>query len=186
VALGGDGAFVYTPAAGYSGRDSFRYRAGDGELESEASVTIDVKAAVRAAASPPSAEAALTGCGMTGDVVIGTDSADRHPGSALTDIVFGGRGNDVLGGGAGRDCLVGGAGRDRLSGGPGRDRLHGGTGRDRLDPGPGTDRVAAGPGNDLVITVGNMVDTIDCGPGRDVAIVDRLDRTRRCERVRLR
>jgi hypothetical protein len=31
-----------------------------------------------------------------------------------------------------------------------------------------------------------LVDTIDSGPGRDVAVVDRLDRTRRCERVTVR
>ena len=81
----------------------------------------------------------------------------------------------------GRDCLFGGAGNDRLSGGAGNDRL----------PAAGAathnGRIAAGSGNDRVLARGQARDTIDCGPGRgDVAIVDALDDTSRCERVRLR
>jgi hypothetical protein len=34
LTLDADGSFNYTPAAGYSGPDSFTYRAGDGQLES--------------------------------------------------------------------------------------------------------------------------------------------------------
>jgi hypothetical protein len=47
--------------------------------------------------------------------------------------------------------------------------------------------IPAGPGDDRVRARGAARDTIDCGPGRlDVAIVDRLDATRDCERVRVR
>jgi Ca2+-binding RTX toxin-like protein len=78
---------------------------------------------------------------------------------------------------AGRDCLFGGSGIDRLAGGPGRDRLLGGRGRDRI---------AAGPGNDRVRARGQARDTVDCGPGQnDVATVEGLDQTRRCEQIRM-
>jgi alpha-tubulin suppressor-like RCC1 family protein len=44
--LNSDGSFVYTPAAGFSGMDSFTYRASDGTLESNtATVTITVNPA---------------------------------------------------------------------------------------------------------------------------------------------
>jgi hypothetical protein len=49
-----------------------------------------------------------------------------------------------------------------------------------------THRLSGGSGNDRVLARGQARDTIDCGPGqRDVAIVDPLDDTSRCERVRL-
>jgi hypothetical protein len=44
--------------------------------------------------------------------------------------------------------------------------------------------VAAGAGKDRVLARDGRRDVIDCGHGRDVAIVDRFDRTRRCEHVR--
>ena len=34
LTLNGDGSFVYTPAADYSGPDSFTYKANDGTAES--------------------------------------------------------------------------------------------------------------------------------------------------------
>jgi hypothetical protein len=53
-----------------------------------------------------------------------------------------------------------------------------------LDPGSGRDRVATGTANDRVAARGGVSDRVDCGPGtRDVVIVDRLDRIRRCDRV---
>lgn len=43
--LSANGGFNYTPAANYNGSDSFRYRAGDGKLQSEpATVSITVRA----------------------------------------------------------------------------------------------------------------------------------------------
>ncbi|MDQ3723238.1 MAG: hypothetical protein M3376_09280, partial [Actinomycetota bacterium] len=61
--------------------------------------------------------------------------------------------------------LDGGAGNDRLTGGFDPDILRGGRGRDRL------------------VAVDGARDILDCGPGRDTAIVDRKDRVRNCERV---
>src|SRR5439155_319271 len=43
VALNANGSFTYTPAAGYTGADSFTYKANDGQLDSNvATVTITV------------------------------------------------------------------------------------------------------------------------------------------------
>ncbi|MEX2174254.1 MAG: Ig-like domain-containing protein [Pirellulaceae bacterium] len=42
LVLNADGSFSYTPNAGFDGTDTFVYAAGDGELESEATVTITV------------------------------------------------------------------------------------------------------------------------------------------------
>jgi len=46
LALAADGSFAYTPAAGFTGADSFAYRAGDGAATSApATVSIDVRPA---------------------------------------------------------------------------------------------------------------------------------------------
>ena len=89
-----------------------------------------------------------------------------------------------LRGDAGPNRLVGTVGGDRLSGEAGDDRLEGGKGNDCLEGGPGRDRIAAGPGNDRIRARDGAADKIDCGPGNDTAIVDRLDRTRNCEHVK--
>jgi Tol biopolymer transport system component len=149
-------------------------------------------------AGPPVVRAgpAQPGCPLVGELILGGDGDDERSGGASSDIIFGRSGDDLLRGLVGADCVYGERGADRLSGGGGPDRLFGGRGADRLrggaggdviNPGSGRDRVAAGPGNDRVLARGNARDTIDCGPGRrDLALIDRFDDTRRCERVRLR
>ena len=85
------------------------------------------------------------------------------------------KGNDVFGGTKGKDRVSGKGGRDKVCGRAGKDRLKGGPGRDYLRGGDGNDRVVGGPGRDRV----------DCGRGRrDVAVLSRTDRERRCERVK--
>jgi Ca2+-binding RTX toxin-like protein len=79
--------------------------------------------------------------------------------------------------------VSGGPGKDRLFGGPGNDAVSGGPGNDRIDPGSGRDHVSAGAGNDRIFARDGQRDVVDCGPGHDVAIVDRVDVTRRCEVV---
>jgi VCBS repeat-containing protein len=59
LTLNADGSFVYTPAAGFSGTDSFTYRAGDGSLSDLATVTLQVKPA-------PATEGKVTGGGING------------------------------------------------------------------------------------------------------------------------
>jgi Ca2+-binding RTX toxin-like protein len=80
----------------------------------------------------------------------------------------------------------GGPGADNLFGDAGVNAIEGGPGHDLIDAGAGTDTVRAGPGRDAVLARDDARDTIACGAGRDVAVVDELDAIRRggesCER----
>lgn len=105
---------------------------------------------------------------------IGTAAADALAGTPWDDVIRGRGGNDRILGLGGGDDLAGGAGADRVEGGSGPDRLTGGPGADRLVGGSGADRIEARDG---------VRDAVSCGPGRDVARVDRGDRTTGCERV---
>jgi hypothetical protein len=48
---------------------------------------------------------------------------------------------------------------------------------------PAADNIVAGPGNDFVQSAFGGVDSVDCGPGTDVASADQTDRVRNCEIV---
>jgi hypothetical protein len=100
-----------------------------------------------------------------GKRINGSAAANRLNGSAGPDVVHGLAGNDQLDGEAGNDKLYGDGGNDSLVGSAGRDSMFGGTGNDSLS--------AADGARDLV----------DCGSGRDTAVVDRFDVARGCERV---
>jgi hypothetical protein len=105
------------------------------------------------------------------------------------DRLRGGKGHDELVGGVSRDVLRGGRGRDRLYGESGRDLLIGGRGDDYLEGygyAASPDRYRAGPGDDHVDSQDGVVQTVDCGPGRDAILADRRDRLTGCERVRHR
>ena len=145
------------------------------------------------------------------DVLDGGGDADRVFGGPGADKVFGancqvgqlGRlcdnpGREVLRGGAGDDeiranrCVVSFCSRQRFvslngsvySGGPGRDRIIGADGRERIIGGPGADVLRGGLGRDTILAAGDgRRDLVRCGPGRDRARVDRIDRVRACERV---
>ena len=67
----------------------------------------------------------------------------------------------------GNDTILGGAGDDRIDGGAGNDVITGGSGADRLFGGPGSDTIYAADGER---------DVIDCGAGRDRAVVDSFDK----------
>lgn len=120
-------------------------------------------------------------------ITVGSERADRVPGTALRDYSFGLAGHDRLGGGAeddflygdaGRDLLVGAGDQDRLNGGDGDDRAYGGelgddligeAGNDFLDAGPGHDDLEGGMGNDtLVGGLGADAFAIDPMSGNDV------------------
>jgi Tol biopolymer transport system component len=92
----------------------------------------------------------------------------------------------------GDDVLFGTSGPDRICGLTGADRIYGGSGDDYIDSGNGADIVVGGPGHDTILTKGGndtvyardgQRDWIDCGTERDVAVVDRFDRTFHCETV---
>jgi Ca2+-binding RTX toxin-like protein len=115
----------------------------------------------------------LTG-GARGDRLVGTSAADR---------IYGRGGADRISGRGGNDCLWGGTGNDRIRAGAGADRVHGSSGNDVLTGNSGRDSLWGGLGADLIYARDGERDTIDCGPGRDRAVVDRVDRVRHCERV---
>lgn len=79
--------------------------------------------------------------------------------------------------------VAGTAGNDRLTGTKAAERIDGRGGNDRIDGKGGRDTLLGGAGNDTVIAADGAVDTIDCGPGRDIATADRNDKVTRCERV---
>jgi Ca2+-binding RTX toxin-like protein len=113
----------------------------------------------------------------------GTSGPDNLRGTSGADRLFGRGGADVLRGLGGNDLLDGGPGNDRLYGDGGNDTLVGGLGNDLLVGGPGVNRYTAGAGNDTVRAANGRREAVNCGVGRDVAVVDRSDRPSGCERV---
>lgn len=107
--------------------------------------------------------------GVRPNLLLGSEGGDRLTGYLGDDEISGGDGGDCVGGGPGADRLWGGGGADRVRGGPGNDSIVGGSGRDRLSGGSGDDVIDARDG---------FPDRVDCGPGRDRAIVDAFDRVR--------
>jgi Ca2+-binding RTX toxin-like protein len=110
-----------------------------------------------------------------GDVIVGTDCADRIVVPPSVTYVDGGPGDDTIvgsetgaisgscetgchlevgsqtfEGGAGDDIVYGDRGNDILRGNGGDDRLYGGIGDDRLEGGPGNDWLSGGFGADYI------------------------------------
>jgi dipeptidyl aminopeptidase/acylaminoacyl peptidase len=71
----------------------------------------------------------------------------------------------------------------RFDGGPGPDKLVGTPYSDIIRGFAGRDRIYAGDGDDRIEARDGFRDLIDCGPGNDTAVVDRLDVVRNCEHV---
>ena len=74
-----------------------------------------------------------------------------------------------------------------MEGGSGRDNVSGGLGADSVDGGAAADMMRAGAGDDEVVAKDGYADRlVDCGPGDDVAFVDRgLDSNiKGCEKLR--
>jgi len=104
--------------------------------------------------------------GGGGETIRGTNGKDHLVGTQRADTILGRGAADVLRGRRGNDVLNGGTGGDRLTGGKGYDRLTG-----------------AG-GSDLIRARDGHLDTVNCGPGRDRAVVDRAeDGVYDCERL---
>jgi Ca2+-binding RTX toxin-like protein len=134
------------------------------------------------------------------DLISGRRGADRIFGYGSADTIHAGPGNDwVTGGpyaeGDEGDYIDGGPGKDVLEGGRGQqssysmwdDVLLGRAGSDVLRGGPGFDILSGGTGNDTIHARDGVQDRIKCGPGHDVALVDKRDRVAAdCETVRVR
>ena len=149
----------------------------------------------------PASALALTIIGTNGDdVIIGSPQRDRIAAlggddqvdaAGAADRVRAGEGNDRVGGGEGPDRMSGGPGDDTQAGGEGDDHIYAWTGADVSFGGPGNDhlwgRIRADvpadgvdelhgeEGNDLFLARDGEADLIDCGEGRDIALLDPLD-----------
>jgi subtilase family serine protease len=181
LSLAADGTFIYTPAAGFFGVDSFTYVASDGEDDSlAATVTITVEQAP-VGGSVTLEDGVLIIVGTEGDDVVeikrsarmvtvhasflpGPEHAVAFKNSSVerieaallagddTMIVDSGlRRNATIDGGAGNDTLTSGRGDDLLIGGDGDDDLFARFGRDVLVGGDGNDLLRGGDGRDVLI-----------------------------------
>jgi Ca2+-binding RTX toxin-like protein len=97
--------------------------------------------------------------------IVGTARGEYLAGGGFDDSIFGMGGNDTIMGGAGDDHLDGGAGNDVITGGSGADTIFGGA------------------GSDTIYAADGERDVIDCGAGRDRAVVDSVDIVKNCEVV---
>jgi Ca2+-binding RTX toxin-like protein len=85
--------------------------------------------------------------------------------------------------------VLGGSQGDTLTGSSGANSVDGTAGHDYVDGGRGVDVLAGGPSADVVASRdGTRDQPVSCGPGQDLAIVDRKDRVvrrgaNRCEQV---
>jgi hypothetical protein len=134
------------------------------------------------------------------DILAGTAGPNLICGLGGNDTLNGLGGNDTLFGDAcgaklkaqvavaaagGNDVLNGGNGDDKLYGAGGKDTLNGGKGKDKLYGGSGVNAYRGGPGNDAVSARNGKRETVDCGSGKkDVATVDKRDKTKGCEKVK--
>jgi hypothetical protein len=166
---------TYTPNAGYSGPDSFKFTANDGAATSApATVRITV------GPNPQGCRNLIEGTSRR-DTIAGTDISDRIRAGGGDDVVdarsgddclFGQRHHDVMDAENGNDLLSGGPGRDKMLGNAGADRLRGAAGMDRLFGGGGNDRVTGGAKRDY-LTAGRGNDRLIGGSGRDSLVGDR-------------
>jgi Ca2+-binding RTX toxin-like protein len=136
----------------------------------------------------------------------GTNGGDRLEGSDIHDKMLGRGGNDrILGrwrgdlmyGQDGADTMIGGYGKDKIVGQGDNDGIYGGPDDDRLFGGDDLDTVNGNRGADYIVVAGDgQTDSVDCGTGRDTAVVDQADlngatvieffRLTSCENVRVR
>ena len=79
--------------------------------------------------------------------------------------------------------MISGAVADTLSGDGRENELNASSGDDFADPGAGLDRLFGGTGADVLRARDGGRDIVDCGPGEDLAIVDRQDTARDCETI---
>jgi RTX calcium-binding nonapeptide repeat (4 copies) len=108
------------------------------------------------------------------DWLKGGPGADELDGGADADLLDGKDDDDVVSGADGDDFVIGGAGKDSLFGGPGNDILSDGLGKNAY---------SAGPGDDTISARQSIGEKVNCGPGVDIAYVDKKDKTTGCEQM---
>ena len=116
------------------------------------------------------------------DHLVGTNHPDLVKGRGAGDHLNGRGGADTINGQGGFDHIRGGAGADTLLGGPGGAVMVGGPGRDEFNAIKG--KLVGGQGRDVIRARDGHPDIVNCGSGKDVAYVDRVeDGVYDCERV---
>ena len=165
---------VFSSQVNPDGTYTYLGAAGDFLLSGSGRSAIDV---YRVTLPPPPLPA--TGSAKAGacvQKVRGTRKKDKLFGSIAGDEIRARGGNDRINAQSGDDCVNAGKGRDRVKGGDGDDKLLGKGQKDRLKGGDGADVIKAR---------GGSRDKVNCGKGKDRAIVDRKDRvSKSCEKVR--
>jgi hypothetical protein len=112
---------------------------------------------------------AVVGCLTIATAALAVD----RTGTARGERIVGTKGDDVLEGLNGRDTLIGKGGRDVLIGGGGEDSLRGDGGRDNFNMRDGVQLAAKG--RDRIYARDGHPDSINCGQGRDLAVVDEVE-----------
>jgi Ca2+-binding RTX toxin-like protein len=115
-------------------------------------------------------------------VQVGKTAPSPTPVSAPTPTPQSSKGKTVTGS-SGPNTLMGTSRNDVLNGLGGNDVLRGLDGNDVLRGGAGRDLLFGGAGNDVLYARDGERDRLDCGAGRDVAYVDKLDTVAHCEQV---
>lgn len=139
--LHADGTFTYTPAASFTGSDSFTYTLSDGHGNTDTAI------ATLSVTYPPG-----TYIGTNGDdFLTGGSMNDNMQGLSGNDTISGGGGNDTIHGNIGNDNLNGNSGDDTLYGDEGNDIIHGNDGNDTLYAGSEVDALYGDNGNDILI-----------------------------------
>jgi Ca2+-binding RTX toxin-like protein/DNA-binding beta-propeller fold protein YncE len=119
------------------------------------------------------------------DKIFGKAGDDYLDGEYGKDEIHGEEGNDTIAGRGNDDLLYGGPGDDYITGDRGADRIFGQGGNDTLFGNLGPDLVDGGAGDDRINVVRGEIDTVRCGPGRDVVFADPADHVAGdCESVR--
>jgi Ca2+-binding RTX toxin-like protein len=125
--------------------------------------------------------------GDAGSSLFGEEGDDDLTGSAdLHNLLDGGPGADFLHGGHGDDELLGGPDNDGILAFSGEDSVEGEDGNDEMDDGPGKSEIDGGADKDKVTSTEGGGDKIDCGPGRDRAVVHKKDKVKSCEKLKRR
>ena len=170
LSFNADGSFTYTPDADYFGGDTFTYRASDGVLSGEATVSITIDS-VQDHVELVGRTLTILGSELADRVEIGEGSGDSisvtfEAGSepaftlefdaANVDDIFvdmlGGDDVVLIGSAIARPASIsGGAGNDYLQAGSGDDQADGGEGDDVLIGGLGDDSLGGGAGNDILL-----------------------------------
>jgi hypothetical protein len=97
--------------------------------------------------------------------------------------VIGTEGPDRLLGANGDDSILAYDGDDEIDGGAGADRICAGGDADRVTGSAGVDRLFGGDGDDVLLSRDGVAETVDCGPGADIAERDAADSEIACDQV---